>query len=382
MAEKAIKTTETITPQQGNSTTVIPKVINKAGTETKQQYRFRLIKEASFKKLNDVLSECSKRTGKSKAAMLRGILHCFRKFGAGYYDYMIYHFYEKTDAQLETYMTRLKNKRFNSYLNDVSYTYLFDNKHDFYNTFKDLLGRDYVDAINGSETEIAAIFDRHESVICKLPSESCSIGMQIYYRKDFDDPMDFAKLVKEKGYGVVEEVVVNHPDTAAVYPNSLNTIRIITIIDDQGNIHVPLAAQKFGNGGNFTDIGDLSDVNGMYTPVNIETGVIEMPLHDGYTIYDILYTEHPATGYKFEGFKIPYFQECKALAAEAAKRVPQVRYVGWDVAVTPNGPVMIEGNIFPGYEFWQLPGQCPDGTGMIARIKYCLPGYDFSKWSL
>lgn len=362
--------------------TVLPKVINKAGSESKAQYRLRLFKEASFEKLDSVLTECSKRTGRSKAAMLRGIIHCFRKFGAGYYDYMIYHFYEKTDAELATYMTRLKNKRFNSYLNDSSYVHIFDNKHEFYNIFKDFLKRDYVDAINSSEKDIADILMCHDSVICKLPAESCSIGMQIYHQKDFKDPMDFAKMVKEKGYGVVEEVVVNHPDTAKVYPNSLNTIRIITIIDDNGKVHVPLAAQKFGNGGKFTDIGDLSDVNGMYAPVNIETGAIEMPLHDGYTIYDILYTEHPETHYKFTDFKIPLFQECKDLVAEMAPVVPQVRYVGWDVAVTPTGPIVVEGNIFPGYEFWQLPGQCPDGTGMIARVKDCLPGYDFDKWSL
>ena len=38
---------------------------------------------------------------------------------------------------------------------------------------------------------------------------------------------------------------------------------------------------------------------------------------------------------------------------EAAQRVPQVGYVGWDVAMAEDGPLLIEGNTMPGYDMPQ-----------------------------
>ena len=37
------------------------------------------------------------------------------------------------------------------------------------------------------------------------------------------------------------------------------------------------------------------------------------------------------------------------MALEAALIVPEVRYVGWDIAITENGPVIMEGNEYPSY---------------------------------
>ena len=35
-------------------------------------------------------------------------------------------------------------------------------------------------------------------------------------------------------------------------------------------------------------------------------------------------------------------------------KLPQVRYIGWDIAFTDNGPVMVEGNEYPGYGILQF----------------------------
>ena len=61
-----------------------------------------------------------------------------------------------------------------------------------------------------------------------------------------------------------------------------------------------------------------------------------------------------------------------ALCEECAKVIPQVRYVGWDIAITEKGPVVIEGNQFPGHDILQLPVHCPDKIGMLPVIKKAL----------
>ena len=53
---------------------------------------------------------------------------------------------------------------------------------------------------------------------------------------------------------------------------------------------------------------------------------------------------HPETDQRIEGVKIPWFNEVKQLVVRSSERVPKVRSVGWDVAILPDGPVIVEGN--------------------------------------
>lgn len=83
---------------------------------------------------------------------------------------------------------------------------------------------------------------------------------------------------------------------------------------------------------------------GMYTYVNSEGNVYV----DAIDRNDNIFTEHPITKQKIVGFKVPLFKEAVELVKETAKIVPEVAYVGWDVAISEKGPVIVEGNCFPG----------------------------------
>ena len=68
-------------------------------------------------------------------------------------------------------------------------------------------------------------------------------------------------------------------------------------------------------------------------------------------------------------------KEAVEIAKEAALVVPQIRYIGWDICVTPNGPAIIEGNTYPGYDFWQLPEHTPDKIGLYPYFRKMVPEY-------
>ena len=63
---------------------------------------------------------------------------------------------------------------------------------------------------------------------------------------------------------------------------------------------------------------------------------------------------HPATNVKFDGFKIPYWEEIKKMVIEAAEINKEVRVVGWDVAISKDGPLLIEANRRPGFDLVQV----------------------------
>ena len=82
----------------------------------------------SLDKYKEVLDRTQQFSGMSKAAITKDMIYCARKFGAGYYDYLTFGFWDLTDEQRDTFLTRLRNKKLISHFNDDTYEDLFDNK--------------------------------------------------------------------------------------------------------------------------------------------------------------------------------------------------------------------------------------------------------------
>ena len=68
------------------------------------------------------------------------------------------------------------------------------------------------------------------------------------------------------------------------------------------------------------------------------------------------------------GFALPFWEELKALVCQGMERVPSLGYVGWDIALTSDGPALIEGNVhWPGGNIIQF-----DRVGKYPLILSCL----------
>ena len=65
----------------------------------------------------------------------------------------------------------------------------------------------------------------------------CGIGCERLVTSDFENFDAFYSYIKEKGFGTLEGVIENHPDLDKVYSGSANTMRMITIIGDDGKPH-------------------------------------------------------------------------------------------------------------------------------------------------
>ena len=344
-----------------------------ANNQGKFAYKLNVVKNASLGKFNDVINELHRRTGRSKAWLTADVLRCMKKFDAGYHDYQIFQWYNLEDWQKDTYLTRFRSKKLNMLLNDQAYTDCFDDKVRFNQLFKDYIGREFIDVESSSKEDIINYFNSREKIFCKMLNLACGKGAELIYTKDFEDGAVFYDYVKQKGFGSLEDVIENHPDLAEMYPCATNCMRMITIIDDAGVPHLVYCVQKFGNEGR------IVDNYGLHGPIDLDTGEFLFQAHPGETLSDVLYDKHPYTGKDLIGFKTPCFKEAKEMVLKAALVVPQIRYVGWDVAITPNGPAIIEGNDYCAHDFWQLPGQTPDGIGAMPMLERLLPNFKVRK---
>ena len=330
-------------------------------------YLRRVLKNASFKKLSETIKTVHQRSGKSKLAIFFDMAWCTLRYRSGYYDYLIFAFYNLKAKERKTFVTRFISKKLNMRLNDLDYCHLFDNKDEFYSAFGKYTGRSFLDLSASTKEDVAAFVAGKEQIFCKLRDKTCGFGCERLNCKDFADLDALYSYLKEKDFYTIEDVIVNHPDIAAVYSNAVSSMRIITLLDDTGKSNCLYVVQKFGMNGS------IIDNNCMFSPVDIETGKIKYPAHSGDTVQGIIYTEHPNSKVPIQGFTVPYVKEAVQMCLDAAHIVPQIRYVGWDVAITPTGPVIIEGNTYCAHDFWQLPPHTPDKIGMLPKIKALVP---------
>ncbi len=141
-----------------------------------------------------------------------------------------------------------------------------------------------------------------------------------------------------------QEVVIQHSEVSMIHNKSINTIRLETFIDKKDKIHFLGAYMRFGSGDSVVD--NISS-GGFFVPVNIEKGKLFKKALTGMVKGAKISDKHPDSGFVFKDFKIPYFDEVLILVKHAASLFPG--YIqGWDVAITDNGPIIIEGNDFPG----------------------------------
>lgn len=154
---------------------------------------------------------------------------------------------------------------------------------------------------------------------------------------------------------VVQQRIENHPAIVALTGSeALQTVRIISLIGREGSCRV-----IHGHFKPITKVGVFIDTyldgltGNVEVPVDIEKGTLvagNQITSTGQGIITI--SKHPLTGNSFEGFKLPGWHEACSIVKEAAYKILPIRTIGWDVALTPSGPYIIEANIW-----WDPPNQ-------------------------
>lgn len=306
--------------------------------------RFEL---ASFKRMYHNAKEVHAYSGKPTLFILIDMAKCILKDHVGYMEYNLFHFVDKPQAKRDTYVTFEYSQSLFKKLNDPEYIPLFNDKLSFNKVFKDYLGREFLDISQAEFAEFEEFVKGKKRIFCK-PADSCS-GKGIYKHIDIDEKTDLEELFAflKENHLFVEDSIRQHPEMNKLNETSINTVRVTTLLDAHGEAHVLYVIQRIGLGGMMVDnVGS----GGIYTVLS-EDGKITNPCWSDKTIST--YTVHPSSGMNLLGFEVPYFKESLELCKKAAKVEPHVRYIGWDIAITDKGPLIVEGNPLPGYDMPQ-----------------------------
>ena len=140
---------------------------------------------------------------------------------------------------------------------------------------------------------------------------------------------------------IVQEGLTQYPVMNALYPDSVNTFRVFTDCTGR-DVRVLYALVRMGSGGQQID---NASSGGLYLKIDPETGILA---EKAFSFNRKTFDQHPDTGFIFKEAHIEVWEEVKQFTISVAKKFRDIKYMGWDIAYSIDGPVVIELNNAPG----------------------------------
>jgi len=147
---------------------------------------------------------------------------------------------------------------------------------------------------------------------------------------------------------IVQDFLRTDERVKSIMPGpALGTFRIVTVSRGDGaEIAIPYAFAKVPVAGNITDNFYHGSTGNLVCGIHVESGklMIAWGAINGSHGQLVEVDKHPNTGFRLAGFEVPCWAEMLAAARRAALAFPELRTLGWDVALTSDGIVMLEAN--------------------------------------
>lgn len=321
-------------------------------------YLAKRICNMNFNSMFERVNVVKNKTNKSKWMIFLDMVWCGVRYGAGYVDYDVIGFYKLNHKQRKTMLTRGINNKFVKQLNKKEYWYIFDKKNEFNKTFSQFVTRDWIYPISDNKDKAIDWIKKHEVFFAKPNAGQCGKGIEkISVSEWLNENKTLEELYQylvENKLELLEEPIKQHEIMNQLNSSSVNTIRMVTVMNTKKEVTILTAFARVGNGKHV----DNFNSGGMTAKVDVATGKI---LEEAVNKKGELFEKHPITGTTIKDFQIPCFEEAKKMVKEAAKLSEHVRYIGWDVAITIDGPTLVEGNQFPGHDIYQVAEKMEEG---------------------
>ena len=317
-----------------------------------------------FKRIINEVTALSRQTGYCRIYHLFDYLLAFVRHGAHIDQYVAGGFWSYSNPKRSKCLTHYRRLALERKYNDPTDVHYFKNKPEFNVFFKDFVHRGWLWVKDAPFEDFKAFVVRFPSVIVKPVSGKQGDGIRLLdcAGKDDEDLRSLFQALKDEDV-LLEELIVQHPDM--VFGNrSVNTVRVLTACRPDGTARVMKAFLRAGVG---DAIVDNTATGGYYYEVDPELGIVS----SGGTSKagDLVYV-HPGTDIVMLGFKVPRWDEVMSTCVEAARRLPHIALVGWDVAISMDHVQLIEGNNSADYIGYEFVGS----NGYYEKIKTFMEG--------
>lgn len=322
--------------------------------------------------------------------VINDYLSLFRTKGLNKEEYFDFEF-ENQDASFRNSFLGLNEQRFYlEYLNPVKYYSLARNKYFAHKLLENtgvrktelfcyyqpearfIISEESASNLN----DVLRILRRKSVHSCVIKTTESSHGdnvrviRRIHYQEQdailtcFDGKEFALSSILGQDALIFESIVLQTKQFATFNESSVNTVRFMTTLWPDGTARVIAVFMKVGRSGRCVD--NAGSGGNVDAAVNLETGEIyNVVQFDGWRKAKAI-DRHPDSGSLLNGVVIDHWEEIKAEVIRFQQAFPYCKAAGWDIAITDEGPVIIEVN-----DFWDRTGQFFIGHGWRDEIRKC-----------
>lgn len=308
--------------------------------------------EVRLRSITDVIdAEMPNATREEKQDVFFRSLYDYWVYGNSIKEEFGFDFANKTHEEKMEYITYRNRFLYMYHLNDPQTRHILDNKWEAYNLMKRYYRRDAIVIRDESDYDaFCAFVKEHPRFVVKPLGMSGGKGVHKESAENTDAKTLFRQILDERGeltakyhYGnasamMLEEMIVQAPEMARLHPASVQSIRLVTIRTGD-KVHFWYPRLHIGVKGDFQSNAAAGGITALVDP---ETGIVTS---HGWCKDGSEYEIHPDTDIPIRGLQMPAWEELVDIANDLMRNVvPEIRYVGWDLAYSDKGWCIIEGN--------------------------------------
>lgn len=295
------------------------------------------------------------------------VLYTMIKHNASPLDYFSLKFYDLPEEEWSNYPCTGFMYEYQLRMNPRKERLVLHDKIKFLEVFNGLSGRQWTTLENLKKNkELATDFLHRAGKKLVLKNSKGGAGKQVEVIDISPDiPESVIRIMEAENFDLAEHYVIQHDELMRMSPSAVNTIRIVTQ-HIQDEVIILLAFLRVSVNANVDNLSVGSYGVNFGAAIDVDTGQVNRPgIYLDITKPEVYY--HPVTNTPVVGFKIPYWEACKHMAIKAAGLISGNRSIGWDIAVTKEGPVLIEGN-----HNWNLLSMVPGRKGFKKEFQQYL----------
>lgn len=305
--------------------------------------RFRETRKEDFLcKTEKELRLASAQQNLEKNKIVKDIKRIYVKYGFTPAEYIDFNLYNRSKKEIGEYFSLDELLRVFS----RSDKNLFPkDKYERYQLFSVFFHRDVIriDGL-GDKEKYLNFLEKHASIVVKPIAGTKGHGVQIFN----SDEVDTIEALSERTNlpVMIEQVLSQGKELASFHPSSINTLRIVTAINRNGEVCILYALLRVGQGGSVVDnVG----AGGLVCLLDHNTGVV---ISDALFAHKY-YKTHPNTGLSFIDTKIPEWDKLLSTVRQAHGSFVKQKLIGWDYAWTDQGWDLVEANPAPSFASYQ-----------------------------
>lgn len=275
--------------------------------------------------------EISIKIGKSRIFIVLDMIYCAIRYGTGYKDYKDCELYFADKEAKSTYLTETINNEIIDKYNDKDLFPIFENRTEFYKTYSNFVGRRWVDLNEVDNSKFSIFIKKYNTAIVKAPDKNSEFESEIRSFDNVDNLYNAYSEMVDSGQTIIEEIIEQHPTLKKINPEFFNHVKVYTFVKDEKAYILQIIL--------------VSEINGnrVYSFANSDGKIFTPACDENGKAYD----RNPDTNVSFVGMKIPMHIHLKEFAKNVALQIHDAAYVCWDIAITPKGFALLDGNIKP-----------------------------------